>query len=303
MKREHDDFEPLPLKINREEDVTPNGQASQRDRRYVIVEYYSSRYLTKETDKLPALAHLASKFHDEQNPGEYCAGIWSNHLPSSLLWKTAPNYSNSRRKPMHPLAAFLPRRPQEQRAPSWSWASIDGEITYESQRIQGGNTPTNVFDAGFGEFEITGLIFQSASKFEPLRAPPDAFLQIGGLIAEVEVNMQQIENDSTNMRRLIGEDGRTVGALYPDIIDDFRAVKSVFVLSIRSEPHDSAVEIPSTLYPAPHINHADWVKLGRRMGLALLPARSAGTYRRVGLVRSMRKEIFRGPQPIELKLI
>jgi hypothetical protein len=150
MIRKHDDSYPLPLKLNKEENFTSRGPAFQRDRWYGLVEDYSSRNLSNETDKLPALAGLASKFSEEQSPGNYLAGIWSDHLPSALLWRTVSLHDRNRDQLISPLPAVLPRRPQVYRAPSWSWSSIDGEISYESQRIDHCDDTSYGFDSGYG---------------------------------------------------------------------------------------------------------------------------------------------------------
>jgi len=69
---------------------------------------YGTRKLTKASDKLPALSGLASIFV-KRMPDEYIAGLWRSHLIEGLLWQG--------------LGA---RRVSEYRAPSWSWASMDG---------------------------------------------------------------------------------------------------------------------------------------------------------------------------------
>ncbi|KAH7323888.1 heterokaryon incompatibility protein-domain-containing protein [Rhexocercosporidium sp. MPI-PUGE-AT-0058] len=95
-----------------------------------IVRRYSSRNLTKESDKLPALSGLAHEYCRRWG-GEYLAGLWRQDLCRDLLW---------RRNEMYTLPE--PRRPEEYRAPSWSWASLDGRIEFAG--------PANVHD----EFKI-----------------------------------------------------------------------------------------------------------------------------------------------------
>ncbi|KAF2844606.1 HET-domain-containing protein [Plenodomus tracheiphilus IPT5] len=304
--RKHDDFYPLPLNLNQGEDFTSDGPAFQRDYWYGLVEDYSSRNLTEEPDKLPALAGLASKFSEEQNPGSYLAGIWSDHLPSALLWRTIPLYSRNRDQPISPLTAFSPRRPQVYRAPSWSWASIDGEISYESQRIDYCDDTRRVFDSSYGNFEITGSYDQLVAAFDTLGTPSDAVLRMQGNITELQISMQQIEGDSSeSIRHLVSADGTTVGAFYPDIVDDFRFVRSVYVLSIRSEPFYSSVQMPSSLYGKDVYSSelASWNDHNLRMGLALLQARSGDVYRRVGLVRWLSKEVFDGTLAVQLRIV
>lgn len=78
-----------------------------------VVTVYSSRHLTRPSDRLPAIAGLAKQMCSE-HLGRYLAGLWELELPGSLLWRC----SNPGRR--HP--GFI--------APSWSWASFDGEVDY-----------------------------------------------------------------------------------------------------------------------------------------------------------------------------
>ncbi|KAE8315911.1 heterokaryon incompatibility protein-domain-containing protein [Aspergillus transmontanensis] len=78
-----------------------------------IVSQYSSRRITVPDDRLPALAALARQFASPQT-GKYLAGLWYAHLPSALFWSVqGPS-----------------KRPQLYRAPSWSWASVEGHIVF-----------------------------------------------------------------------------------------------------------------------------------------------------------------------------
>jgi hypothetical protein len=82
-----------------------------------IVQDYTSRAVTKYKDKLIALAGVAHRFHDvwDERP-QYMAGLWRETVFHDLLW-------------------FLPLgRSQgklvEYRGPSFSWASVDGGVSY-----------------------------------------------------------------------------------------------------------------------------------------------------------------------------
>ena len=85
-----------------------------------IVVAYSPLALTVSSDKLPALSGLADKRRVSTNQ-KYLAGLWESTLVFDLLWH---RYDASGR-------VSLPR-PSELawRAPSWSWASVDGPIMY-----------------------------------------------------------------------------------------------------------------------------------------------------------------------------
>lgn len=104
-----------------------------------IVSMYSKTGLTKEVDKLIALSGIASQMSvligSEEHPAEYVAGIWRPHLISQLLWKVDPLYVGGSDSVGRPgTFAYPSTRPKEQRAPSFSWASIDAQngngITY-----------------------------------------------------------------------------------------------------------------------------------------------------------------------------
>lgn len=88
-----------------------------------LVEKYSVRKLENPDDKLPALAGLAEKFASltEGKYGRYLAGLWEEDLLRQLLWRQW-NTVDLR-------APVASRRPKTWRAPSWSWASIDGAIS------------------------------------------------------------------------------------------------------------------------------------------------------------------------------
>lgn len=87
-----------------------------------IVQIYSSRQVTLHADKLVALSAVARTYSENsQECGTYLAGIWEGSLPGSLMWQS--------------VTEDIPPRPLEYRAPSWSWASVDGAVRYESRKV------------------------------------------------------------------------------------------------------------------------------------------------------------------------
>jgi hypothetical protein len=74
-----------------------------------IVKQYSARYLTKETDRLPALSGLTGIFRDKEL-GDFVAGMWTKALPLWLTWEV--------------YGSQLSPDPAVYVAPSWSWISI-----------------------------------------------------------------------------------------------------------------------------------------------------------------------------------
>ncbi|KAI0826815.1 heterokaryon incompatibility protein-domain-containing protein [Trametes gibbosa] len=80
-----------------------------------VVSDYSKRTITYPSDKLVACSAIAQEFHSILRT-EYLAGLWRNTLLSDLLWYHE-NYTRTEGA-----------RPATYRAPSWSWAAIDGRL-------------------------------------------------------------------------------------------------------------------------------------------------------------------------------
>ncbi|KAH7021513.1 heterokaryon incompatibility protein-domain-containing protein, partial [Microdochium trichocladiopsis] len=75
---------------------------------------FADRRLSVPTDKLPAMAGVAARFSHLFNL-TYAAGLWREHFLSGLTWGRTTGTSLVRRV---------------DRAPSWSWASVDGQVAY-----------------------------------------------------------------------------------------------------------------------------------------------------------------------------
>ena len=83
-----------------------------------LVQRYSKRRLTFFSDKLPALSGIAKQLQPLLGPG-YFAGLWEQDLLHGLFWEVQ--------------LRVYPRRTTEYTAPTWSWASVDGQVFYPSQ--------------------------------------------------------------------------------------------------------------------------------------------------------------------------
>lgn len=87
-----------------------------------IAKIYTQRELTYGSDKLIALAGIAEAASQIMglSKDSYLAGLWRCDLITDLLWRVTGS-------------GF---RPREYRAPSWSWASIDGEVYFHSSSVR-----------------------------------------------------------------------------------------------------------------------------------------------------------------------
>ncbi|KAF4337775.1 het-domain protein [Fusarium beomiforme] len=82
-----------------------------------LVMEYTKRKLTKSRDRLPALSGIAKWLQPHLDNPQYLAGLWNNaNLTRQLTWSLC--------SPKNPRPHY--------RAPSWSWAAIDGHVLWTS---------------------------------------------------------------------------------------------------------------------------------------------------------------------------
>lgn len=87
-----------------------------------LVEKYSSCSLTIPSDKLVAISGLARRACGQLGltPQDYAAGLWISNLIYGLLYRVGRDSNN--------VTSRFPDR-----APTWSWASVDGDISFFPQ--------------------------------------------------------------------------------------------------------------------------------------------------------------------------
>jgi hypothetical protein len=81
-----------------------------------LVRTYTNCRLTRPEDKLVAIGATAAHIHS-QTGDEYFAGLWRRDMPRNLAWLPWPARGE---------------HPEVYRAPSWSWASVDGAVPNDS---------------------------------------------------------------------------------------------------------------------------------------------------------------------------
>ena len=131
-----------------------------------IVLDYTSRSLTLEKDKLAAIAGLASTIQSKTHD-QYIAGMWNCRffIEYELCWRVSGRADDRR-----------PFRPSKYRAPTWSWASVEGIISYMHKRdydITGDTQLAFVEDVKVETFDgtATGPVKSASMQISgPLRA-------------------------------------------------------------------------------------------------------------------------------------
>ncbi|MCJ1466959.1 hypothetical protein MMC07_005581 [Pseudocyphellaria aurata] len=140
---------------------------------YKMLESYTRREMTNPADKLTALAGIAQVIHQTLQC-KYLFGLWEDDIIRGILWTTnVLRYSKD-------WAEAL-RRPLADRAPSWSWASVEGHVSHY-QRIE-----SLYLDPKYHRIIILGHDFQQNS-FDPIRSvkPIARELRVRGVLKSVQ---------------------------------------------------------------------------------------------------------------------
>ncbi|OCL06141.1 HET-domain-containing protein, partial [Glonium stellatum] len=114
------------MKVIQNYDFILPSQASFRTVWHDVVENYTSRSLTKRTDKLAAIHGLATALGTAAR-FTYIAGLWKEHIQLDLVWRrrrSSIQRDDSVRSPTQEAGEHMLEIP----APSWSWASLDSPV-------------------------------------------------------------------------------------------------------------------------------------------------------------------------------
>jgi len=99
-----------------------------------LVEAYTSRKLTHDQDKLPALAGLVRKISTHISD-TYLAGLWRSSILETLNWRVFVDEPDVLSEDRELIPLLKPqksevRSPSRYRSPSWSWAAIDARVHF-----------------------------------------------------------------------------------------------------------------------------------------------------------------------------
>lgn len=121
---------------------------------YDIVQEYTRRKITKDTDRLPALAGLAEQYRKTTGK-RYLAGMWLEDMPVALLW--------------HPRGKL--RAPTTYCAPSWSWASLKGPVGFFDKSPEDWDNFTASVTAAYCEYYPPGTLSTVTSGWLDIKGP------------------------------------------------------------------------------------------------------------------------------------
>ncbi|KAL8769734.1 MAG: hypothetical protein Q9209_004350 [Squamulea sp. 1 TL-2023] len=291
-KTTEDDFEMFPVRNALAENIVPGGPVAMRDRWYQLMEDYSTRSLTNELDTLPALSGLAQQYQDIFPAGQYLAGMWSNHMPAALLWRSKHSDASQ-------TLSYI--------APTWSWASVRGPISFDSQRLCNfGGTPEqrpqeSSSNCDFGDLQV-GMMQGIPRYSDKYGAIKNATLVLhDAVLTTVDPCPHSMAFDSFRLDGpmvVLTKDGVTVGLCYPDTANEFARTEKLYCLRVRVEIQESQISQPSKLY-GQELDTSQLV-----MGLIL--GEDPGVknrYKRKGLARWIQKSLFDSQKPTTCRLI
>jgi hypothetical protein len=196
--------------------------------------------------------------------------------------------------------AFTPRRPMKYRAPSWSWASVEGKVSYDIERIENRSPVESTAEQlNWGEFLLHKVIEDSQGESPDKPYSACHMLLTCRLRTAIWDDSLPRSNTFTsyhgNIQRkaLRSSEGTVVGAILPDVTRELVNGQTVHCLSFRDE-HDLSIdgmqfELYGQQYSAREGYEADPLVIG------LAAVRIEGeedTYRRIGLLRSVKKSWF-----------
>ncbi|KAK4445673.1 heterokaryon incompatibility protein-domain-containing protein [Podospora aff. communis PSN243] len=282
---------------------------------YDLVSYYSRCNLTRQTDKLIAIAGVAGMV-EQGSRAEYAAGLWTNvafefgllwqeveprwdrfiYDAGAWLWRTSRDFTvgRTRRPRFIPSAPWfwkrqywdftmpswsspLKRNQYSYRAPSWSWASVNGEIRLMPEVS---SNPRVTFHSRVDRtvVKLDGKVVKKAASHLD-----DGYIDISGPVAEV---LQTRKNEMTF--RLPGGPKR-VGVQYAP--DPYRSGQFDGMIAILILGMDGTV---------------GWTSDTFTYGLVLRPRtgnNSAGEFERIGIFKAaLMESIIKAPFWTEKKV-
>ncbi|KAI0386981.1 HET-domain-containing protein [Hypomontagnella monticulosa] len=293
-----------------------------------MVEQYTARQLTYESDKLPAMAGLA-KLAVLGRDDLYLAGIRMESLHLDLFW--TPAVSEKPQTTFYSLLDSL-NAPKQYIAPSWSWARWRGKIRFdESPAPYGDHVPVMESEEVSKAYENVEAQM-STSKLNPFGRVTEGSLQLTGTVVPLLPRLER-QGCPENSWEMYNEKGEYVAnltfdwdeprnwlpieklslvligsywswraykiaSIYEDPIPDFDEDDDVEEMDVDMDPDleeedddrmdDSSSDSEDISFEEAVSKEPDVDKFA--YGLILHPAKTEGKYLRVGIFSSWPRE-------------
>ncbi|KAF2747212.1 HET-domain-containing protein [Sporormia fimetaria CBS 119925] len=268
-----------------------------------IIDDYTQRFLAFPENKLTALAALASQIADKLHGISYLAGLWNVYLAPQLLWRLWDR----------------PERRVEYRAPSWSWASVEGWVMLEREAhrervaLEVVECGTVLKDEAFAHGPVVGgrLVVQGRLIAAGWFVNRESGLAVRGDIEEDDIEemsdeelFDDEEDDDEEMIDLsndsnVGSEGGSLGDAHVTLITGVETIADAVEPGWDTEDPDFLLEVVCLQVLGKEGNEGV-------AGLLLVPVDlHPATYRRVGyfFLDSRKKDLFDGVEPQVLTIL
>jgi hypothetical protein len=207
----------------------------------IIGNVYSSRHFTQPSDRLPALTGFAKEWETMIKEGgeidRYVAGLWEKDMPRGLLWRSQSKGS----------------RPLEYAAPSWSWASIIGEVYWpwgrDGIRQRPDRKKASKISRQFGTSEIDypftleGMDIPGEDQYSPVTS---GSITVSAFLRKMRLNPPSPNYDQGSLEFLDRNGSQSYGnplqavlentltIISPDVPSEFANVRDVWCFIVAS---------------------------------------------------------------------
>lgn len=279
----------------------PNGSYVAKDARSVyawmeIIATYTGRAMTDPEDRLHALSGISAQWKHITG-WTYIAGLWVDIFANCLLWRY--HFSRSTAGP-NKIS-----HPGKYRAPSWSWASINGPVWY-------GDPSADVYQVQYPHISQTHVVverFINPYDYGWFKGPGESEKQLHFCKVDVTAPFREMALVDMIERFEIITDGNSD---YPHFLSDH------IILDYCSDDHDNTEIIVQDIIMLHSIYHSfnDVLSEGQTMGDFM---RREMKYDETGLdetsqehqviIQTMRRVYFlelsraRGPEGIILAMV
>ncbi|KAI9162777.1 hypothetical protein HJFPF1_04369 [Paramyrothecium foliicola] len=212
---------------------------------YRLISNYSKRHLTYQDDKYNAIAGLADMFAS-QTGYQYLAGLWAEDLANGLMWEAT--------------SRGVVREPNS--IPSWSWASVKGEVkAYEF---------TNELPNSMLELTSVDQQWEGVPLASPLKV---ARLTVKGMMLQATLGQRTMTQELRHRIIAAPESEEILGEAFLDtkllVEHEIDAVWFLFVHGVRKGSQEKEY-CGLLLVPVPNETEAGDILAYRRLGFGVL---------------------------------
>lgn len=163
-----------------------------------IVEDFTRRDISFASDRLPALSGMAAAI-EEITSATYVCGLWYQEIEFGLLWHTPRSEPKTR------------RRQVTNYAPSFSWASITGPVSYTAAAREHMSISSH-----FQVLDVKRRL-AGANPYGPVR---DSSIKLQGALCEVRLERDEVPDSEELRLASIEQPELRSKSFYPDVKSD-----------------------------------------------------------------------------------